>query len=243
MMAFIILAPILLLPLFNKFEPAPPGPIREAVVELAQANGVPSDKIYIYNGSKQSNAYTANVTGLFGTAQVSMSDVMFAKGADVPEVRAVLGHEMGHYVQRHVLWAALGTGLMTLVGFFLVDKLFPMVRVLTRAKGVGIVSDPAGLPIIGMVLTVLGLLAVPLQNAVSRQMEAAADRFSMERVNEPDGLSRALVKTIEHRAATPAALEEAIFYSHPAVGTRIRRAMEWKAAHMPPEPKPTPPTP
>jgi len=233
MAVFSVAAPVVLLPLFNNFKPAPPGPVREAVVQLAKANGVPSDKIYIYNGSKQSNAYTANVSGLFGTAQVAMSDVMFTKGADVAEVRAVVGHEMGHYVLKHTLWAALGMSLLTLAGFFLVDRLFPKVRGWTHAKGVGDIADPAGLPIIGLIITVLSLLSEPLHNVVSRDMEAAADRFSLERVNEPDGLSRALVKTIEYRAATPSKLEEAIFYSHPAVGTRIRRAMEWKAAHPP----------
>lgn len=248
MMALLIAAPTVLMPLFNKYTPAPPGPMRDAVVQMAQANGVPSDKIFIYNGSKQSNAYTANVAGLFGTARVAMSDTMFAKGADVPEVRAVVGHEMGHYVLHHVLWSAFGMGALTLLGFFMVDRLFPTIRVLTRAKGVGVIADPAGMPIIGMILTVLSLIATPLQNWVSRSMEAAADRFSLERVNEPDGLARALVKTIEYRAATPTPLEEAIFYSHPSVGSRVRRAMEWKAAHMPPEPKPaaapaSPPTP
>ena len=86
---------------------------------------------------------------------------------------------------------------------------------------------------LGLIITVLSLLSQPVHNVVSRQMEADADRFSLERVNEPDGLARALVKTIEYRAATPSKLEEAIFYSHPSVGSRIRRAMEWKAAHPP----------
>ena len=77
MMAFLIAAPVVLLPLFNSYKPAPPGPMREAVVKMALANGVPSDKIFIYNGSKQSNAYTANVSGVLGTARVAMSDTMF----------------------------------------------------------------------------------------------------------------------------------------------------------------------
>ena len=230
-LAFHVAAPIYLQPLFNRFEPAPPGPVREAVAQLARENGVPPDKIYVYNGSKQSTAYTANVAGLFGTARVAMSDTMFAKGADVPEVRAVVGHEMGHYVLRHTLFAATGMSLMALAAFFLIDRLFDRTRRLTGAEGVGAVSDPAGLPIISILITALAFLATPLENAVSRYMENQADEFSLERVNEPDGLSRALVKTIEYRAATPPALEEAVFYSHPAVGTRIRRAMEWKARH------------
>ena len=60
----------------------------------------------------------------------------------------------------------------------------------------------------------------------------AADRYSLAHVNEPDGLAKALVKTIEYRAATPSKLEETLFYDHPAVGSRVRMAMDWKAAQM-----------
>ena len=63
--------------------------------------------------------------------------------------------------------------------------------------------------------------------------ETDADKFSLEHFNEPDGLAKALVKTIEYRAATPSKLEEVMFYDHPAVGSRVRRAMDWKAAHPP----------
>ena len=92
----LIVSPILIEPLFNTSTPAPNGPMRDAVVELAQRTGTPDDKIFIYDGSKQSDRYTANVSGLFGSARVAMSDVMFAKGADLAEVRGVVGHEMGH---------------------------------------------------------------------------------------------------------------------------------------------------
>jgi STE24 endopeptidase len=228
----LVLAPVFAAPLFNTYKEAPPGPIRDSIVELARANGVPADKIYIYDGSKQSNRYTANVAGLFGTARIAMSDVMFAKGADLAEVRGVVGHEMGHYVYMHTLWAAACYGLMALVAFFLVDRLFRHVLAWTGGKGVTGLSDPAGFPVIAIILAVLGLLATPLYAGVTRINESIADRFSLEHANEPDGLSRALVKTIEYRAATPSKLEETLFYTHPAVGSRIRRAMEWKAAQM-----------
>jgi STE24 endopeptidase len=198
---------------------------------MAKANGVPSDKIYIYNGSKQSNRYTANVAGLFGTARIAMSDVMFKKDADIAEVRGVVGHEMGHYVRGHVLIYAALYGAMALIAFFLADRLFPRVARLLGAKGVQGIADPAGLPVLGVIFAVLGLIATPLTSSVSRIGEADADHFSLEHFNEPDGLAKALVKTIEYRAATPSQTEEIIFYDHPAVGSRVRRAMEWKATH------------
>ncbi len=225
-----VLAPVFVQPLFNTYREAPAGPVRDAVVEMAVAGGVPHDKIYIYDGSKQSNRYTANVSGLFGTAQIAMSDVMFAKGADLAEVKAVAGHEMGHYVHMHSIWMALTFGGLALVSFFLIDRLFTPVFKLTGAKGVTGLSDPAGFPAISIILAVLGLLGAPIIFSVTRAVETDADRYSLQHVNEPDGLARALVKTIEYRAATPSKLEETLFYDHPAVGSRVRMAMDWKAA-------------
>lgn len=225
-----VLAPVFVQPLFNTYREAPAGPVRDAIVEMAIAGGVPHDKIYIYDGSKQSNRYTANVSGLFGTARIAMSDVMFAKGADLAEVKAVVGHEMGHYVHMHSIWMALTFGGLALISFFLVDRLFTPVVRLTGAKDVTGLSDPAGFPAISVVLAVLGLLGAPIIFSVTRAVETDADRYSLQHVNEPDGLARALVKTIEYRAATPSKLEETLFYDHPAVGSRVRMAMDWKAA-------------
>ena len=231
----IVVAPVVIEPLFNKYTPAPAGPMRETVVAMARANGVPSDKIFIYNGSKQSNAYTANVSGLFGSARVAMSDTMFSKGADIAEVRGVVGHEMGHYVHMHALWFAGVFSLIAMMGFWLAGRLFPMAARL-MGSGVESIADPAGLPVLAAVLSVLSLLATPLINTVIRVAEADADNFSLQRVNEPDGLAKALVKTIEYRAATPGRWEEIIFYDHPSVGWRVRNAMDWKAAHRSREP-------
>ncbi len=230
-LVLMVLAPVFILPLFNDFTPAPPGPVRDTVVAMAQANGVPHDKIFIYDGSKQSNRYTANVSGLFGTAQIAMSDTMFKQGADIAEVKAVVGHEMGHYVQGHALWRAIPLALFAMLAFFLVDRFYPLVAGWVGAGSLKGIADPAAYPVLAIMFAVLGLLATPITNTVTRLGEADADTFSLERINEPDGLAKALVKTIDYRAATPSALEEAIFYSHPSVGNRVRKAMEWKAKH------------
>ncbi|CAN5154997.1 M48 family metallopeptidase [soil metagenome] len=227
-----LLAPTFIEPLFNKYTAAPTGQTRDAVVALAQKVGVPSDKIYIYNGSRQSNAYTANVSGLGGAARVAMSDTMFAKGADLAEVKGVVGHEMGHYARQHVLWGTLFMTVMAVIGFFLVDRLFESAARLLGAKGVADVGDPAGLPVLGVILAALSLISTPIQNTFSRWEEADADHFSLIHAHEPDGLSKALVKTIEYRASSPSDLEEFLFYDHPSVEHRVRAAMDWKAAHM-----------
>ncbi len=226
----LLIAPIFIEPLFNKYTPAPPGEVRDQVVALAKATGTPSDKIYIFNGSKQSNRYTANVSGLGSSARVAMSDVMFKKGADLAEVRGVVGHEMGHYVHKHVLWGAAAISVLAVLAFWLTSVLFAPVAMLLRAD-VRAISDPAGIPIIMIILATLGLLATPLTNTLTRLQEADADSFSLEHAHEPDGLSKALVKTIEYRASSPSAVEEFIFYDHPSVEHRVRKAMDWKVAH------------
>lgn len=229
-----LLAPIYIEPLFNKYTPAPAGPVRDEVVAMAKSVGIPSDKIFVYNGSKQSNAYTANVSGLGGSARVAMSDVMFKKGADIAEVRGVVGHEMGHYAHQHSLWITGIFAVLAVIAFFIVDRTFPWFAQALNAKGVTGVADPAGLPVLAVIMAVLGLIGGPITNTLVREVESDADRYSLVNFNEPDGLAKALVKTIEYRAATPSKLEEVLFYDHPAVSVRVRRAMDWKATHPKP---------
>lgn len=222
-----VLAPVFILPLFNDYQPAPPGAVRDAVVRLAEATGTPSDQVFVYDGSRQSSRYTANVAGLFGTAQINISDAMLER-ATLPEVRAVVGHEIGHYQEAHVLWRALALALIAAVGFWLTHRSFPLAARLMGAREVRGIADPAGLPVLSAVLATLMLLATPLFNSMTRIGEERADVYALRHAREPDGLASALAKTIEYRAASPSAIEELIFYSHPSVERRIRRAMEWK---------------
>jgi STE24 endopeptidase len=145
---------------------------------------------------------------------------------------------MGHYVRKHVLLAAVFQGLLALVVYFLVDRLFGRAARVAGAKGVTGLADPAGFPVIAILVTAVTLIATPVSNTFSRWEEADADHFSVEHFNAPDGLAKALVKTIEYRAATPGALEEFVFYDHPSVGSRVRAMMDWKAAHPPSQPPP-----
>ena len=226
-----VLAPIYIEPIFNHYTPAPAGPMRDAIVALAKKAEVPSDKIFIFDGSRQSNRYTANVSGLFGSARVAMSDVMFKKGADIAEVRGVVGHEMGHYRQGPLILAG-PFALLAIVAFGLTHVLVAPAARLLGARVDGI-ADPAGLPVLMAVIATLGLVGTPVTATLTRWIEADADSFSLRVANEPDGLSKALVQTIEYRASSPSDLEEFLFYDHPSVEHRVRKAMDWKAAHPP----------
>lgn len=223
-------SPVVIEPLLNTYQPAPPGPVLSAVKELGAKAGVPTDKVYVYNGSKQSNRYTANVSGVGSTARVAMSDVMFAKGADLAEVRGVVGHEMGHYARGHVWWLTSVIAMVALLSALAVRFGFPPAARLLGADTKG-VADPAGLPVVVAIFATVSLLVTPLQNSAIQMAETDADNFSYAVANEPDGIAKALVKTAEYRAANPSAIEEMLFYDHPSVSRRVRCAMDWKAAH------------
>jgi STE24 endopeptidase len=226
-----LLAPVLFEPLFNKYEPIPPGQVRDAVVSMAERAGIPPDKVFMYNGSRQSNNFTANAGGVGSTARVAISDVAF-KNASLDEVRAVTGHEIGHYVLKHTWWGILVFSIIAVVLFRLADRLFPRVaRVFGSSAALG---DPRGLPVLVFLVTLFGLLALPFLNTFARTIETQADRYSLETENRPDALATALVKTAEYRYPRPNGVEEFLFYDHPSVERRVRAAMEWKAAH--PEP-------
>lgn len=223
----LLLSPMLIEPLFNDYKPVPPGEVRDALVVMAKEAGVPADRIFVYDGSRQSNNFTANVAGLGGTARIAISDVAF-KGASLDEVKAVTGHEIGHYVLGHVWRGVVVTAVLAVVFFFLADRLYPR---FARAFGSrAALADPVGLPVLLFIVGVLGLFAQPVMNTLSRMDETESDMYSLKTVGLPDALASALVKTAEYRDPRPGALQEILFYTHPSVEQRVRRAMEWKAA-------------
>jgi STE24 endopeptidase len=231
-LAFILLlAPVLIQPLFNKYEPVPPGQVRDAVVEMAGRAGIPPNKIYVFNGSRQSNNFTANAGGVGSTARVAISDVAY-KNATLDEVRAVTGHEIGHYVLKHTWWGVLFYSIAAILLFWIADRAFPR---FARAFGnTASLPEPRGIPVLLFMTSLFGLLTLPFFNTFSRMIETQADAYSLRTENRPDALATALVKTAEYRYPRPGKVEEIVFYDHPSVERRVRTAMEWKAAH--PEP-------
>jgi STE24 endopeptidase len=227
-MLMLLAGPSLIEPLFNDYKPVPPGEVRTALEAIADDVDIPHDRIFMYDGSRQSDRFTANVSGLGPTARIAISDVAL-KEASIDEVRAVTGHEAGHYKLRHILRYLIILPALAVLFFFLLDRLFaPTARLLGSDARL---DEPRGLPVFAVVGSVLGLLATPVTNTLTRVGETEADQYSLETVNEPDALATALVKTAEYRYPRPSALEEALFYTHPSVEKRVLRAMEWKASH------------
>ena len=225
----LLLSPILIEPIFNDYKPVPAGPVRTALLEMADDAGIPHDRLLMFDGSRQSNNFTANVSGVFGSARIAISDVAL-KEASLDEVKAVTGHEVGHYVEGHI-WRTVGLfALLAMLGFYLADRLFPR---FAKAFGSSArVDDPVGLPVLLFIVGLFGLLATPAINFMIRQGERDADNYSLRTANLPDALSAALVKTAEYRYPRPSAWQEAVFYTHPSVEWRVRNAMEWKRQQM-----------
>ena len=230
----LLATPSLLMPLFNKFEPVPQGPVLVALEQIADDVGIPHDRIFMFDGSRQSDHFTANVAGIGPSARIAISDVAL-KQATLAEVRAVTGHEAGHYKLGHVWRAVIAMPLLAMLMFWLVNRLFaPTARLLGSSATL---AEPRGLPVFMVLTSVLSLLATPVLSGLTRIGESEADAYSLATVNEPDALSSALVKTAEYRYPRPGALEEFLFYDHPSVEHRVFKAMEWKAAH-PAKPEP-----
>ncbi|ALJ16222.1 M48 family metallopeptidase [Sphingopyxis macrogoltabida] len=226
--AMLLLSPIVIEPLFNDYKPVPAGPVRDALVVQAKDAGIEPDRIYMFDGSRQSNNFTANVSGIGHSARIAISDVAI-KGASLDEVRAVTGHEIGHYVLGHIWIIVIVFSLLAILLFFLADRLFPRIA---RAFGSdAAIGDPRGFPVMMFILSLFAFLAQPVQNTLSRLDESSADAYSLKTVNLPDALASALVKTAEYRNPRPNAVEEFLFYSHPSVERRVRAGMDWKAAH------------
>src|ERR1019366_3026573 len=110
------LSPTYLEPVFNKFYPLPDSPLKQQILSLARANAIPAKQVYEFDASKQTTRVSAHVSGLFGSAQISLNDNLMHR-ASPEEIKAVLGHEMGHYVMNHIYQGIVYFGLIIVIGF------------------------------------------------------------------------------------------------------------------------------
>jgi len=228
-MAMMLLGPIWIEPLFNKYTALPQGEVREALEVLAKQANINPDRIFVYDGSRQSNRFTANVSGIGSSARIAISDIAL-KSASLEEVKAVTGHEIGHYVSGHV-WNMIGMAtVLSMLFFYFTDTMF--LNVGRRLGTTSEIGDHCGIPVLLLCVSFLSLLAQPITNFVVRRGETEADQYSYHTVNLPDAMATALVKTAEYRDPRPNPVQEFIFYSHPSVERRVKAAMEWKAQHF-----------
>lgn len=228
----LFVSPVHVAPLFNTYTELPDGPVRDRIVAMASAHGVPAGHIHVYDASRQTSRISANVSGLGPTVRISLNDNLLDRTSEA-EIAAVMGHELGHYVMGHN-WRLLVTiGLLTGIVFYLLHRLVPAILARFGARwGVEGRDDAAALPVYGMVLSVISLLATPVTNSIIRINENAADAFGLAAAQEPDGMAMVAIRLSQYRKLEPYWLEEMLFFDHPSGATRVRRAMEWKARNV-----------
>ena len=234
----ILLAPVFIEPLLNKYTPMQAGPVRSEILRIAHEQGIPTNDVYVVDASRQTKRISANVSGLGPTIRIALNDNLLNR-SNQAGIKAVMGHEMGHYKLFHIQKLLAYLTLMALAGFAIAYWAVPKLLALYGERwGVREVSDPASAPVFWGLLALLGIPAGILFNSIIRYHESEADAFGLEAAREPDGFAMTAMQLSEYRKIEPGAWEERIFYDHPSGRTRVRMAMEWKARHLgelPPE--------
>lgn len=234
--AFIIIgatiAPVYISPLFNTYKPLAASPLKTQLLSMARANGIPADNVYVFDASRQSDRISANVSGMFGTTRISLNDNLLHRSSP-DEVKAVLGHEMGHYVLNHVYKGVVFFGIIIVLAFAFVRWGFDWAQrrwgERWQLRGVG---DVAGLPLLAALFAIFMFAMTPVTNTITRTMEAEADAFGLNAARQPDGFAQAAVQLSEYRKMHPGPVEEFVFFDHPSGWQRIHRAMIWKAENL-----------
>jgi STE24 endopeptidase len=219
------LAPILLLPIFYKFEPLDDEDLRRRLVLLSEHAGTRVRGVYRWKLSEKSKKANAALTGLGATRRIILADTLLDNYAP-EEIEAVLAHELGHHVHRHILKSILVQAGTTLLGFWAENWVlhYAVDRHMFEE-----LSDFANLPLLAITATALSLLLMPALNAYSRYNERQADRYAFESIDsvEPfiSSMNKLAVQNLAER--TPSKWVEALFHSHPAISKRVAAAEKW----------------
>jgi STE24 endopeptidase len=220
------LAPVLLMPLFNRFAPIADREIGERIRQMGTRAGVRISDVYVMDMSRQSEKPNALFTGIGNTKRIVLGDTLLDRFAP-DEVDAVVAHELGHQVHGD-LWRLIGFGAVS--GFATAWSLSSVIPTILRRTsgqtGVSDAGDEASLPEMALTLTAMSILLMPVHAAFSRAMERRADRFALEITGDGAAYARAMERLAAQSLADPDPQRHVIFmlYSHPPIADRIRAA-------------------
>jgi STE24 endopeptidase len=212
-----VLAPVLILPLFNKFTPLPEGSLRERLLKLAEQTRFRARSIQVMDGSKRSRHSNAFFTGFGGFRKIVLFDTLIQQLAE-PELAAVLAHEIGHFKKKHIPKTLVVSALGSLAGLYLVALLAKQ-DWFYRGFGFEPGSIVPALLLFGLLSGVVTFWFSPLAHWWSRRYEYQADAFARAVMNEPASLIGALRKLNEKNLSnlTPHPLYSGFYYSHPTL--------------------------
>lgn len=228
----ILIAPVYLVPVFNKVTRLDAPKIVEPILSMARANGIPAKDVFTIDASKQSTRMSANVSGFAKTMRITLNDNLLSRGSP-EEIQAVMGHEMGHYVMNHIYKSIMFFFILIVLFFAYLN--WGLSWTLQRwgekweIRGVG---DPAVPPLVVVLALIFGFIVTPLGNTFNRTVEHEADMFGLNAARQPDGFAQAAIHLGEYRKMNPGPVEEWIFFDHPSGRNRIYAAMRWKAENL-----------
>ena len=219
-------APTWIMPLFNKYTPMAEGELKESILKYTGSVNFPIKNIFVMDGSKRSSKSNAFFTGFGRNKRIALFDTLIAQHT-VPELVAVLAHEVGHYKKKHILQGMIISIVHTGVLFFLLSVFLDSPG-LYHAFGIGDTPIYAGLLFFGLLYTPLELILSILMQMLSRKNEYEADRFAAETIDEPDNLIDALKKltTTNLSNLTPHPFYVFLNYSHPPLLQRIQAILQ-----------------
>jgi Zn-dependent protease with chaperone function len=226
--AFVIvvtnLAPILLLPLFFKFKPIENPDLQNRLARLARRTNTRLCGIFEWSLGDKTRKANAAVVGWGNTRRIIVSDTLLGNFSG-EEIEVIMAHELCHHVKGHI-WQGIGLqSLLTLLAFYVADRVLSLLTASFGFRGIG---DVANLPLLVLVMMTLSLLALPLVNGFSRRLETAADLYALDTTGDALAFVSSMEKLADLNLANkaPNKLIEFIFYSHPSVENRIQLAAD-----------------
>ena len=219
------LAPVVLFPIFYKFEPLDNEDLRRRLVVLSERAGTRVRGVYRWKLSEKSKKANAALTGLGATRRIILADTLLDNYTP-EEIEAVLAHELGHHVHRHILKSIFVQAAITLLGFWAANW---TLHYAVDQHMFEELSDFADLPLLALVSVALSFLLMPALNAFSRFNERQADRYAFESISSVDPFITSMNKLAEQNLAerAPSRWVEWFFHSHPAISRRLAAAKEW----------------
>src|SRR3989442_4250432 len=220
------LAPVVLFPIFYKFAPLENEELKDRLVKLGERAGTRVRGVYQWKLSEKSKKANAALTGLGNTRRIILADTLL-ENYSPDEIEAVLAHELGHHVHRHILKSIAVQAAITFVGFWTANEVLQYpIEHSNRFTGL---ADFANLPLLALVSTVLSLLVLPAFNAYSRYNERQADRYAFRSLVSVEPFISAMNKLADQNLAerTPSRFVKWFFNSHPATSRRVAAAEAW----------------
>jgi STE24 endopeptidase len=225
------LAPLILFPIFYKFEPLENEDLKERLVRLSERAGTKVRGIYKWNLSEKSKKANAALTGLGATRRIILADTLLDHYS-AEEIEAVLAHELGHHVHRHILKSIFVQAGITLFGFWAANY---VLHLSIEEWGMfDTLSDFSNLPLLVLLATVLSIVLMPAMNAYSRFNERQADRYAFESIRSVQPFISSMNKLAAQNLAerTPSRWVEWLFHSHPAISRRVAAAEAWRRPRL-----------